>query len=414
MADSLTSGSTRTVLSDTASPGYLNNANLSEFPAPPTINIKDEGTPEPQVDAIDMENPPESDVKAKEYGSTDRTYCANTDCLAFITKKSIQGNKAFCTKSPCDTVSCVKCKGKWHEGDCPADEALEMVLAEAKKHSWKRCAKCGALIEHTEGCAQMKCQCGHQFCYCCNATWRTCYCTQDKLDHTLGVTHPYTDNENVIEYGENNEEGLSILGGRVGTNIIANNPFENDTSQTSQRNTGLWSNNRLDGQTDKPSAEALGARFQQEMHRLRDYIRSIEHRADNHENTTSSTLTPATNQDLNVTPDKNLDTEPSLSINYSTNHGNNINTTPTSNRNPLLPLRTSNPSSNTQTDTYTQPMNQQSELSSTSAVSSQIYDTADNINNISLARRINAMMMRRRQIQAIMIHDWAAREFFLN
>lgn len=61
MADSLTSGSTRTVLSDTASPGYLNNANLSEFPAPPTINIKDEGTPEPQVDAIDMENPPESD-----------------------------------------------------------------------------------------------------------------------------------------------------------------------------------------------------------------------------------------------------------------------------------------------------------------------------------------------------------------
>lgn len=150
------------------------------------------------------------------------------------------------------------------------------------------------------------------------------------------------------------------------------------------------------------------------MHRLRDYIRSIEHRADNHENTTSSTLTPATNQDLNVTPDKNLDTEPSLSINYSTNHGNNINTTPTSNRNPLLPLRTSNPSSNTQTDTYTQPMNQQSELSSTSAVSSQIYDTADNINNISLARRINAMMMRRRQIQAIMIHDWAAREFFLN
>lgn len=154
-------------------------------------------------------------VKAKEYGSTDRTYCANTDCLAFITKKSIQGNKAFCTKSPCDTVSCVKCKGKWHEGDCPADEALEMVLAEAKKHSWKRCAKCGALIEHTEGCAQMRCQCGHQFCYCCNATWRTCYCTQDKLDHTLGVTHPYTDNENVIEYGENNEEGLSILGGRV-------------------------------------------------------------------------------------------------------------------------------------------------------------------------------------------------------
>ncbi|KAI9648544.1 E3 ubiquitin-protein ligase arih2 [Ciborinia camelliae] len=128
------------------------------------------------------------EAKAIEYGATERVYCANRICSEFIAKENIQGDKAFCTNSPCDTVTCVKCKGEWHERDCPVDEALQLVLAEAKKHAWKRCEKCGTLIEHADGCAHMKCPCGHQFCYCCTAVWGTCHCRQDELNQTLGIT----------------------------------------------------------------------------------------------------------------------------------------------------------------------------------------------------------------------------------
>ncbi|KAJ8066632.1 hypothetical protein OCU04_005680 [Sclerotinia nivalis] len=658
MTDSPPSGSARPILRDSTPPGYLRNANLPEFPAPPTTNIQDEREPEPQMDATDMEKSPESDsnyspslyssegwvltcidytespdssgppnnfdgieddndylsdeyyghgipdnleqsmfyrpsnskkstsqfqcticheqrdvqqtavlmcgcvycsscikirftlaieaeymfpaecceqtmdlsyirhflsadilrnyeVKAIEYGSTDRTYCANTDCLAFIVKESIQGNKAFCTNSPCDTVTCVKCKGKWHEGDCPADEALQLVLAEAEKFSWKRCAECGTLIEHKEGCAHMRCQCGHQFCYCCTAIWKTCDCTQDELDHALGVAHPYADNEPVIEYGENNEDDWPILGHRgvnpvdrrptrtpymtglprtnedrtgneasamdtptsnappatmgmferfahdyvpgvnrdqqsrpscgtreprinehnrstvpasshtmsqtvqstngsastpQNTNLMANNAFTHDSSQNSQRNTGLWSDNQLDGQTDVPSIEALGAQFQHGMHRLRDYFRSIEDGVDNHEDMTSSTLAPAADQVINATPDNTLDAETSLSFNDNTNDDDDINTTPTSNPDPLLSLHASDPGFDNQTDT--QLIDQQSELSSAPAITIQDSDTTDNTN--TRAQRRDAIMMRRQRVRASLDQAWAIHEFLPN
>ncbi|KAF7871605.1 hypothetical protein EAF04_003712 [Stromatinia cepivora] len=435
------------------------------------------------------------EAKAIEYGSTDRTYCANRDCLTFIVKESIQGSKAFCTNSPCDTVTCVKCKGKWHEGYCPADEALQLVLAEAEKYSWKRCAKCGTLIEHTEGCAHMRCQCGHQFCYCCTATWKTCHCTQDDLDHTFGVAHPYANNEPVIECGEDDEDDWPTVGRRganpvdrrptrtsymtglprpnerrtgkenmdtwasnappetmgmferfahdyvpganrgqqsrpscgtrvplinehsrpivptlshtmshtvqstngststsQNTNLMANNTVTHDSSQTSQRSTGLWSNKQLNEQTDEPSLEALGAQFEHGMHRLRDYFRSIEDGVNNHEDMTSRTLAPMSHQAINANSDNNsLDAETSLSINVNTNHDDDKNITPTPIPDHLLPIHASDPGFDTQMDM--QLVGQQSELSSALVVSIQDSDTTDNTNTRAQLR--DARIMRR-------------------
>ncbi|CAD6441735.1 282e2fd0-023c-44e2-abf5-43e582978cc6 [Sclerotinia trifoliorum] len=55
MADSPSSSSARPVLSDTVAPGYVDNASLPEFPAPPATNIQDERTPELPMDATDKE-----------------------------------------------------------------------------------------------------------------------------------------------------------------------------------------------------------------------------------------------------------------------------------------------------------------------------------------------------------------------
>ncbi|TGO18533.1 hypothetical protein BTUL_0009g00520 [Botrytis tulipae] len=95
------------------------------------------------------------EAKKIEYETLDRTYCANKVCSAFILKEYIIEHKAFCAKSPCKTITCTKCKSEWHDGECPRDQNQELVLAEAQRRGWKRCAKCGTLIAHAHGCRRM-------------------------------------------------------------------------------------------------------------------------------------------------------------------------------------------------------------------------------------------------------------------
>lgn len=95
------------------------------------------------------------EAKKIEYGTLDRTYCANKVCSVFIVKEYIRGHKAFCVKSPCNTITCTECKSEWHDGACPRDQNQELLLAKAQSQGWKRCAKCGALIEHVDGCHRM-------------------------------------------------------------------------------------------------------------------------------------------------------------------------------------------------------------------------------------------------------------------
>ncbi|KAF7910828.1 uncharacterized protein EAF01_002337 [Botrytis porri] len=73
------------------------------------------------------------EVKKIEYETVDRTYCANKVCSAFIVKGNTKGHQAFCSKSPCNTITCIQCKSEWHDGECPRDQNQELVLAEAQK-----------------------------------------------------------------------------------------------------------------------------------------------------------------------------------------------------------------------------------------------------------------------------------------
>ncbi|KAF7961061.1 hypothetical protein EAE96_000728 [Botrytis aclada] len=80
-------------------------------------------------------------AKKTEYETANRTYCANKLCSAFIVKECIKRRQAFCTNLPCNTITCTECKSKWHDGECPRDQDQELVLAEAEKRGWKRCAR---------------------------------------------------------------------------------------------------------------------------------------------------------------------------------------------------------------------------------------------------------------------------------
>lgn len=88
--------------------------------------------------------------KKAEFETTDRTYCSNPTCSAFLYPVNITGDKAACPM--CFTKTCIICKGPVHNGDCPQDAATQQVLALANTEGWKRCGNCKRMIELKHGC----------------------------------------------------------------------------------------------------------------------------------------------------------------------------------------------------------------------------------------------------------------------
>jgi hypothetical protein len=79
-----------------------------------------------------------------------RTYCSDTACAKFIGAAHIIHDIATCPA--CSEDTCTMCKSASHDGDCPADAALQETLSLAEDSSWQRCSRCGALVDRTYGC----------------------------------------------------------------------------------------------------------------------------------------------------------------------------------------------------------------------------------------------------------------------
>lgn len=88
--------------------------------------------------------------KAIEFSTSNRTYCAEPTCSAFVVPDSIKGDIAVCTV--CRRRTCTICKGEAHEGDCPADSNLQLLLKKAEDVGWQRCYQCRSVVELYIGC----------------------------------------------------------------------------------------------------------------------------------------------------------------------------------------------------------------------------------------------------------------------
>lgn len=105
------------------------------------------------------------DEKDIEFRTTNKTYCANTECLKFILPGTISNNVGHCQK--CNTDTCVFCKNKAHIGnDCPSDPNLQAVLNMAQGEGWQRCSRCKAMVELRIGCYHITCRWWVNL-YCC-------------------------------------------------------------------------------------------------------------------------------------------------------------------------------------------------------------------------------------------------------
>lgn len=91
--------------------------------------------------------------KKIEFATVDRTYCSNRNCSTFIPPSSVQGKLGTCTS--CRKQTCIRFKRTGHQGLCPVDEISQEVLNMGERQDWKRCVKCGHLIELTLGCNHM-------------------------------------------------------------------------------------------------------------------------------------------------------------------------------------------------------------------------------------------------------------------
>lgn len=91
--------------------------------------------------------------KAIEFSTPNRLYCHQPNCSAFIPPSMFKDGMAQCPD--CKATTCITCKKATHQGDCPADEALQAVLQMANEQGWQRCPKCSTMIELHTGCFHM-------------------------------------------------------------------------------------------------------------------------------------------------------------------------------------------------------------------------------------------------------------------
>ncbi|KAI1654093.1 hypothetical protein F4813DRAFT_399458 [Daldinia decipiens] len=137
----------------------------------------------------------QSSTILEEYRKIDREkrkkpplYCSQEQCKAILdTQNTIEGSDIIvCDK--CKSKTCQKC----HQGHEPIESGCKGPPKDAKlealirREGWQKCSRCNYTISRTTGCSHMTCYCGHEFCYNCGSTWRTCDCTGN-LDDALYV-----------------------------------------------------------------------------------------------------------------------------------------------------------------------------------------------------------------------------------
>lgn len=115
------------------------------------------------------------DRSREELDCNNPVYCHVPQCSKFISVDTggDQGQFVRCPK--CHEFTCVECKaGKdkhVKSGECP-DLITKEDKELAEKEGWKQCPnkRCQKLIELTEGCRAMRCECGTTFCFECGHT----------------------------------------------------------------------------------------------------------------------------------------------------------------------------------------------------------------------------------------------------
>ncbi|EXJ88448.1 hypothetical protein A1O1_05378 [Capronia coronata CBS 617.96] len=112
----------------------------------------------------------------EEFSTPNPVYCANPVCSRYIEQSRVRDTPGkFVQCGQCQTPTCTECKQghREHTGrDAMTCKKVEELMNPgdrklAQNNQWKQCPGCKNLVEKTEGCNHMICECGTDFCYRC-------------------------------------------------------------------------------------------------------------------------------------------------------------------------------------------------------------------------------------------------------
>ncbi|KAK8243536.1 hypothetical protein HDK90DRAFT_408586, partial [Phyllosticta capitalensis] len=115
-----------------------------------------------------------------ETPSEERVYCARDSCGQFIAPPQSTNTLVRCTS--CSMQTCTQCKRPADEhnggagGVCPEDADIKKLMSTAQQRGWQQCYRCKNMVEKTDGCNHMTCNCGAEFCYRCGTRWGSHSC----------------------------------------------------------------------------------------------------------------------------------------------------------------------------------------------------------------------------------------------
>jgi E3 ubiquitin-protein ligase RNF144 len=93
------------------------------------------------------------DLKVEELATPNPTHCSNAECSAFVRTTNIKADVASCVF--CKSKTCVRCKSSDHNGLCPSDPHVQLLMDIAKRGKWQQCTKCKNMVELEQGCFHM-------------------------------------------------------------------------------------------------------------------------------------------------------------------------------------------------------------------------------------------------------------------
>ncbi|KAF2875604.1 hypothetical protein BDV95DRAFT_462350, partial [Massariosphaeria phaeospora] len=114
------------------------------------------------------------DLKVEEFATPNPTHCAHAKCGKFIRARDIRNGTGMCVF--CRGKTCAVCKNQAHQGLCPSDPHVQLLMDAASRSKWQQCGNCKNMVELSSGCFHMTCRCRHQFCYLCGVKWKQCLC----------------------------------------------------------------------------------------------------------------------------------------------------------------------------------------------------------------------------------------------
>lgn len=75
---------------------------------------------------------------------------------------------------------------EWRYSDLVSDQEYKKTV---RSFHCKQCPGCGIGIQRDWGCVHMRCSNGHEFCYTCLTTWRSCNCALIPDEEVAHILH---------------------------------------------------------------------------------------------------------------------------------------------------------------------------------------------------------------------------------